>query len=131
MKIMVLAPSRVRLEASVGQKLTVVAIYWGMGTRRVGRREFRTVLIREVREASTGALLTDHLWFNRGNTWRKAGLLPGDMIEFEARSIEYRPGHWGPDLISRLENPPRVDYKLTPPTGIRKLGRDTGERTAA
>lgn len=131
MKIMVLAPSRVRLEASVGQTLTVVAIYSGMGTRRVGRREFRTVLIRDVREASTGALLTDHLWFNRGNIWRKARLLPGDVVEFEARSIEYRPGHWGPDLVRRLENPPRVDYKLTAPSKVRLISRETGNRTAA
>lgn len=131
MKIMVLAPTRVRLKANAGRKIAVVGIYVGMGTRRVGQRPHRTILIRDVRDASTGELLADHLWFNRGKVWRRAMLRPGDAVEFEARSIEYRPGHWGPDPIRRRENPPRVEYKLTAPSGLRVIRGDAGDQAAA
>lgn len=123
MQTITLAPSRQVLEANAGRKLLVVAVYAAMGTKKVGNRAFHTVLLRWVREASTGTLLADHLWFNRGNAWRKAGLVHGDVIAFEARPIEYRTGYWGPDPIRRLDAPPRRDYRLTPPTEVRIVRR--------
>ncbi len=128
---MVLTPSRERLAANVGRKIVVHAVYVGLGKRKAGQKEFSTVLIRDVRQAESGELLTDHLWFNRGKTWRKAGVLPGDRIAFEARSIEYRTGYWGPNQLRRLESPPRVEYKLTAPAGLRVLGRNAGGAAAA
>ncbi len=67
--------------------------------------------------------MTDHLWFNRGGIWQRAALLPGDLVTFEARSIEYRTGYWGPDRIRQLDEPPRRDYRLTPPTGLHVVRR--------
>ena len=119
MKLQVISPSRRRLEARVGQKIRVTAVYVRIGIRQAGGRSYPTVLVRNVRDADSGRLLADHLWFNRGSIWKKTRLRLGDTVEFEARAIEYRTGYWGPDPIRRLEEPPRVDFKLTPPAGLR------------
>jgi hypothetical protein len=95
-----------------------LATYAGTGIRRVGTRIYPTVLVRHVRLESTGTYLADHLWFNRGESWRRADLVKGDRIILEARAIEYRTGYWGTNKLERLNRPPRVEYKLTPPKRI-------------
>ncbi len=67
---------------------------------------FPTVLVRNVRDAESGELLADHLWFNRGNIWRHIGPRPGDRVQFIARAVEYRTGYWGPNRLVRADNPP-------------------------
>ena len=114
----VLAPSRQVMGSRLGQAITVTAIYSRTGTRRNGSRDYPTVLIRNVRDAVTGELLTDHLWFNRGAVWRKAQLVEGDVVRFEARVIEYHTGYWGPNRVRQALEPARCDYRLTPPTTI-------------
>jgi hypothetical protein len=118
MRLKVLCPRRVRLGVKVGQRITVLATYLRMGSRHVGRREFLTVLLGDVRDADTGNLLADHVWFNRGNIWRQAGLRPGDVVRFQTRPIEYRTGYWGPNLVRQLESPARFEYRLTTPEGL-------------
>jgi hypothetical protein len=130
MRIKVLAPNRAELEAFAGRKVEVEAVYVRTGIRTLNGRSFDTVLLRDVRSTQSGAVLADHLWFNRGRIWRRAGLRSGDVVRFEARSIEYRTGHWGPDRLRRMEEPPRRDFKLTPPESlqvIRRAGCGRGE----
>ena len=130
MKLVVLAPSRKPLEAKAGGHVRVTAVYVRAGARRDTGSPHSSVLVRDVRDAETAALLTDHLWFNRGKVWRQAGLVRGDVVSFQARPIEYRTGYWGPGKIRQVLEPARREYCLTPPEGlivIARAQRDHGE----
>jgi hypothetical protein len=116
--ICVLPPSREALAARSGTLFTVVATFARVGTKRVGSRHHPTVLVVDVFDKETGQPLTDHLWFNQGRLWRNARLLPGDLISFTARVIEYRTGYWGPNRVRRVLEPARSDFRLTPPTDL-------------
>lgn len=126
-----ISPERLAMQPFAGTKVLVTGTYRRNGTRGVGSRTYPTVLIENVREIRTGTTLTDHLWFNRGNLWRRAELRPGDKIAFQARVLEYRTGYWGPSKMRRLESPPRVEYGLTPPEGLVILRSARGSRRAA
>lgn len=112
------APTRGCLAQQVGQTLRVRAVYARTGTRKVGHRSYPTVLLVDVRDVETGALLTDHLWFNRGGLWQRVSPVQGDVVTFEARVIEYRTGYWGPNRVRQILEPARSDYRLTPPTSL-------------
>ena len=116
-----IAPRRTALQTREGQTIKVTAKFSRNGTRAAKTRSYQTVLLLDVRDADTGELLTDHLWFNAGNTWKKTEIGPDDTVQFEARVIEYRTGYWGPSKIRRREDPPRVDYKLTPPRNLKVI----------
>ena len=131
MKLEVTGPGRVALQARFGERVRVTAVYVRCGTRTVRGRSHATVLLRDVRDAETGALLADHLWFNRGKLWRRAALAPGDVVTFCARPIEYRTGYWGPNKVLQIEHPPRRDYRLTPPEGLQVYARVRANRGAA
>ena len=131
MKLRIIGPSRQPLEARAGSRVNVTAIYARVGARYVTGRGTETVLIRDVRDADTGVLLADHLWFNRGRIWRNIGLIPGDAIVFSARPIEYRTGYWGPNEVRQIEAPARREYRLTPPEGLRVISREQCERGEA
>ena len=123
MKLLLSSPGRVELESRAGSTIRVIAVYVRSGGRKDARDTRGTVLIRDVCDAETGALLTDHLWFNRGSIWRNAELIPGDVIVFEARPIEYRTGYWGPNRVRKVLEPARRDFRLTPPEGLRVIAR--------
>jgi len=123
MKLTLLRPSRPELEARAGDTIKVVARFSRIGIRSAHGKTRQTVLLTSVREVDTGILLTDHLWLNRGNVWKNAGAIPGDLVTFEARSIEYRTGHFGPDHLLREEYPPRQDYTLTAPKEVQVVHR--------
>lgn len=118
----VAGPSRHALEVLAGRRVRVTATYVGVGTRSALGHSFPTVLVRNVLDAESGELLADHLWFNRGNIWRHAAPHRGDRVQFIARAVEYRTGCWGPNRLVRADNPPRVEYKLTPPEELTIIG---------
>ena len=122
-----LTPKRRNLEVLAGQTIRVIAAYDRIGTRAAVGRTYKTVLVRDVRHAQTGTLLADHLWFNRGNIWKKADVTQGDRVTFVARAIEYRVGYWGPDRLRQAADPPRVEYRLTPPKSLTVVPADAGE----
>ena len=111
-------PRRTALKKREGQTIEVTAVFSRNGTRTEKTCTYQTALLLDVRDADTGELLTDHLWFNAGNTWQKTEISPDDTVRFKARAIEYRTGYWGPSKMRRREDPPRVDYKLTPPRNL-------------
>ncbi len=80
-----------------------------------------TILLRDVTASDSGKLLTDHLWFTTGK-W-SAGLVPGDTIEFEARSADYIKGYRGRREV--YDAPITRDWKLQRPTKVRVLARET------
>jgi hypothetical protein len=118
----VVSPSRRALDSLVGRRVSVEAIYVRTGVRSARGREYLTVLLRRVRDAATGYLLADHVWFSRGNVWRNVGLRRGDIVRFDARVVEYRTGYWGPNRVYRAVTPPRVEYKLMPPVNLTIVG---------
>lgn len=82
MGLCVLAPTRRSLGARLGETVGVVAKYSRSGRRTVGPRTYPTILLHDVRDIETGMLLTDHLWFNLGSTWRQLRLVAGDVVTF-------------------------------------------------
>ena len=88
----IIPPRRTLLGKQVGRTLRVRGTFVRKGSRSAKGRIYPTVLIRNIRETDSGELLADHLWFNCGNVWKTARLQPGDIVEFWARSIEYRTG---------------------------------------
>ena len=129
-----IAPRRTALQEREGKTLQVTAVFVRNGKRdrrtlkvrdqnhsirTAKRRTHQTVLIQNVRDADSGEFLADHLWFNAGSTWQKSQLQSGDRVRFQSRVIEYRTGYWGPSKLKRLEDPPRIDYKLTPPKNLK------------
>ncbi len=110
-----------------GATIRVTAVYVRAGNRRDSGLLDTTVLVREVRDAETGTLLADHLWFNRGKVWRTLGLEGGDVVSFQARPIEYRTGYWGASRVRQLLEPARREYRLTPPEHLAVIARTRRE----
>ena len=117
-------PQRSSLRKREGQTFQVTAVFAREGERTTNGRTYPTILIEDVRDALSGELVADHLWFNAGEIWRRARLRSGDIVQFVARSIEYRTGYWGPSKLIRQYDPPRVDYKLTPPQGLKVIAKN-------
>jgi hypothetical protein len=124
-------PSREVLGARAGSTLRVLAVYARTGNKRPGRKAHSTVLVTDVYDADTGAYLTDHLWFNQGRVWRSAHLVPGDIVTFTARVIEYRTGYWGANRVRKYLEPPRSDFRLTPPAELLVVFRTRAHRKEA
>ncbi len=82
-----------------------------------GRSE-QTMLLRDVRELQSGERVADHLWFTYTKRWQDADVSPGNKVEFDARVKAYECGYQGRRWKARVNNPPRVDFKLAYPTQI-------------
>lgn len=84
----------------------------------------RTVLLKNIKDMD-GNLLTEHLWFNGTKGFHALGELKlGDVIEFDARVKEYTKGYvnWRKDVDER-----EVDFKLSHPSKIRKLNKESSK----
>lgn len=95
-----------------------------IGTKNGWNKVEQTILLKDVKNKD-GIIVTDHLWFNYTKGFQALGLLQeGDIIEFCARVKRYIKGYQGyrEDVFKPIE----TDYKLSYPTGVRKLGQ--GER---
>ena len=129
----IIPPQRSALRKREGQTFQVTAVFARKGKRTGNGHIYPTVLIKNIQDAASGELLADHLWFNAGKIWPSTHLRSGDTVQFVARAIEYRTGYWGPGKLIRRYDPPRVDYKLTPPQDLniitRKKGRPRAQAT--
>jgi hypothetical protein len=84
-------------------------------------RRSRPFLLRDVVDADTGTLLTDHLWFTTGK-W-SAGLAAGHIFDFEARAADYIKGYQGRRGVYAA--PVSRDWKLQRPTKVTILPRES------
>jgi len=117
---------REALKKLLGQTVCVTAVFEKEGSKRCKHSRAtskETVVIKNIRDIESREILAGHLWFNKGNTWKKLKLRKGDMIELTARCKEYRKGYWGPSALRRRLNPPSIDYGLTAPKEIRVISR--------
>ena len=119
----IIPPQRSALRKREGQTFQVTAVFLRKGKRTSNGSIYPTVLIENIRDAASGEFLADHLWFNAGKIWTSTHLRPGVTVQFVARAIEYRTGYWGPGQLIRRYDPPRVDYKLTPPQDLNIIKR--------
>lgn len=74
-----------------------------------------TLLLTDVKDAETGEVISDHVWFTYSRTFEAANLKTGMRISFEARVKEYVKGYVSKALgVNRR----RKDFKLSHPTRI-------------
>lgn len=75
-----------------------------------------TILLKDILDVESGAVLTDHLWLNLTKSFEIARIKEGMVIEFEARIKEYTKGYVNKRYkIDRQKK----DYKLSHPTKFR------------
>lgn len=113
----VISNTRIELEQRDGCRFLCRAVVERFGTKPAYRGPaIETILLRNVVEAKTGVVLTDHLWFATGK-WSQ-GLKAGDRIAFEARSASYLKGYRG-RREDVYDAPVRQDWRLQRPTQVR------------
>ena len=79
----------------------------------------RTILLTNVRYE--GKLVADHVWLTCGRRIYSAVLIPGDLIQLDARIKEYEKGYKG--RREDVYKPISRDYCLSYPTKIKVLTR--------
>jgi hypothetical protein len=107
---------RIELSKRDGERFRCRATIGRFGTKPAYKGSpIRTIMLSNVRDVTTGALLTDHLWFTCGK-WSD-GIRVGNVIEFDARVGDYVKGYQGlrdlPDA-----SPVGLDWKLQRPTKV-------------
>lgn len=80
-----------------------------------------TILLKDLRDAATGGVLDDHLWFTCGKWCQNIRM--GDIIEFDARVGSYIKGYQG--RRDDVYNPVSEDYRLERPTRVVKVETQT------
>jgi hypothetical protein len=83
-----------------------------------GRQE-KTILLKDICDA-TGKRVCDHLWFNLTRDSAALDPQPGDTVAFDARVKAYEKGYFGRRWD--VYKPAAIDYKLSHPTKVRKVG---------
>ena len=105
------------LRGDLGQRKRFKAIFVRIGKKSgfKGRSE-ETMLLKNVTDAETGKLLTDHVWLNLTESFLAAGIQEGMTIEFEARVKEYTKGY----VNRRYDvDQQKKDLRLSHPTKFR------------
>lgn len=88
-------------------------------------KEIITLLFIDVRD-STGAVVTDHLWFHTCKQWTALGLKSGDKVKFEARVKPYEKGYAGDGEFDGGCGR-ETDFKLAFPTKARLVDAFAGD----
>src|ERR1035441_4495160 len=102
---------RSELKAIFGQRLRFSGTFERYGTKHTyqGRGpDLTTVLLKDVKTAADGKVVTDHLWFNLTVEFDDADLQEGDVVSFDARVDSYTKGLEGYGYDYKLSRPTRV-----------------------
>lgn len=68
-----------------------------------------TVLVKNVVDVETKQIVTDHVWFNFTNGFKKLGWIErGEIIAFDARVLTYSKGYRGKFFDYKLSHPSKV-----------------------
>ena len=110
---------RTTLAARHGERFRVTATIERFSQKNAFRGPQKTVLLRDVRDAETGDLLTDHLWF----AWGKWAFMlrEGEAIAFDARVTGYDKGYHGRREDLYDAPPPSSDWRLERPTRVARV----------
>jgi len=82
-----------------------------------------TILLKNVRDISSGKTVTDHLWFTMGKGFEKLALKEDDVIRFDARVTEYVKGYKGNCNDDEEHKPLERDFRLSFPTKFVKVSK--------
>lgn len=100
----------------------------GIFVRFGSKRNFKgypqpTLLLKDIREVSTGKIISDHIWFTIGKRLGSLILVEGDKVRFDARVTPYEKGYKGyrEDVY---DSPIEIDYRLSFPTNITKVSTE-------
>jgi len=74
-----------------------------------------TILFKNVTDVETNEVITEHIWFTMSKTFEKVNLIPGVIIEFDARVKEYKKGYVNKALGVKRK---KLDYKLSHPSKV-------------
>ena len=82
-----------------------------------------TILLKEVRRASDGKLMCDHLWLNKTKAFAALDLSVGLEVQFAARVKPYSKGYMGKK--EDLKREAKQDFKLSHPTQVKVVESQT------
>ena len=110
---------RKKLAVKEGERKKFTAVFTRLG-KKAGYTGYsvETILLTKVKDAETGELVTDHLWFTFTKGFQLFALKEGDTLEFEARVKAYSKGYVNKSLTISKE---KRDYKLSNPTKIKRV----------
>ena len=110
---------RKELAAESGNRKKFSAMFSRIG-KKVNFKGYseETILLKNVIDLETNAVVADHVWFSYTQDFEKASLSLGDRLEFEARVKEYRKGYVNK---SYKINNSTTDFKLSNPTKIKRV----------
>jgi hypothetical protein len=110
---------RKELKKLHGQRLRFRGVVEKFGTKAAFKGPpLPTILLKDVVLMTTGQIVTDHIWFTVGKTLDSLCLMPGDIVEFDARVEEYWKGYVN---HRHFIDERTLDYKLTRPTKFTKV----------
>jgi hypothetical protein len=107
---------RDKLRETEGKRRTYTATFECQGSKVAYKGPPKsTVLLTDIRD-DQGVLVADHLWFNFTAGFWDAFMVPGDRVQFDARSTQYVKGYFKEFQY--------IDYKLSHPTRISFLDKE-------
>jgi hypothetical protein len=111
---------RAKLAAIAGTRCLFRATFVRFGSKPAYKgAPIKTCLFENV--TRRGSVVTDHLRFVCGVQFERLNLQAGDVVEFHARVTEYWKGYKG---RRDVDAPLRKDYRLSNPTGVKKVTAD-------
>jgi hypothetical protein len=85
-----------------------------------------TMLFLNVMERCSGKKVTDHIWLKCGKRMETLGeLKKGDMIQFDARVDQYVKGYQGRKAEEMGEDWSELDWRLSFPTNVKRIEKQT------
>lgn len=114
---------RERLAKLIRQRSAFIGTFSGIG-RKSGYKGYLapTILLTNLKDEQENSL-EDHVWMNFCKGFEEANLHCGDIIKFRARVEPYQKGY----SEDSEENPFRIDFCLTYPRKVSKIGQEEGE----
>lgn len=104
-----------------GDRKTFEGVFVRFGTKNAYKGyPIPTLLLKDIKDASKGIIVADHLWFTVGKRLSKIQFQEGDIIRFDARVTPYIKGYRGGRDDYDLP-PIEQDFRLSFPTKITKV----------
>lgn len=113
---------RIELAKRNGDRDEYTGTFVRTGLKRGHVKPIPTVLIKDIRDRTTGALMADHLWFKLTKGFQALNLQANDIVSFRGRAQIYMKGYKG-NRDDVEGNPIKLDFMLARPTKIQKIGR--------
>ena len=102
-----------------GERATFHGTFVRFGSKRGWVGDLPTVLFQDIR-TPTGEPICDHVWMNLTKGTAALDLQIGDVVQFDARVLEYEKGYKG-RRDDVYDAPISIDYKLSHPTRLVKV----------